>query len=546
MIKIEDFFAPDSFSRMKAVADKHETPFVLIDLDSISRAYEELQKAFPFGTTYFAVKANPAIEITELLRDLGSSFDIASIYELDKVMSTGVSPDRISFGNTIKKARHIRYFYEKGVRMFATDCESDLRNIASEAPGSKVYCRVLVDDVPVADWPLSRKFGCHIAMAKNLLILSRELGLVPYGVSFHVGSQQKAVDAWDVVLNKVGTLYRDLLHNYSIKLDMVNLGGGLPANYVQHVAALSEYSMAITNALEKHMSGDIKPQVTIFEPGRSLVGNSGILVSEVVMASRKGGDGLYDFDVELTEEHCDVDELQQKSGDKWIYLDVGKFGGLIETMDEAIKYPLLVESRKETVKALISAGINPIEDADVLAHVAAFLPPVAAMCTCIPPQSQKLTEDDNIFTLRECETVTTAPHSSVSPSEKAFEEEISPLSDGNNNHNRDSVVTDSSTGSSGVHEFLNSAQIAFAARPRESVILAGPTCDSADILYEHSKYQLPVGVEAGDRVYLFSTGAYTTSYSAVEFNGFPCLKSVFGRFSGGQTASNSEIFNKTE
>lgn len=88
------------------------------------------------------MKANPATEITELLRDKGSNFDIASIYELDKVMKTGVGPERISYGNTIKKSKDIRYFYEKGVRLFATDSEADLRNIAKAAPGAKVYVRI--------------------------------------------------------------------------------------------------------------------------------------------------------------------------------------------------------------------------------------------------------------------------------------------------------------------------------------------------------------------------------------------------------------------
>lgn len=61
----------------------------------------------------------------------------------------------------------------------------------------------------------------------------------------------------------------------------------------------------------------------------------------------------------------------------------------------------------------------------------------------------------------------------------------------------------------------------------EEVIIAGPTCDSADIMYENYKYGLPLNLSAGDRLYWLSTGAYTTSYSAIEFNGFPPLKSYF-------------------
>src|SRR3546814_3200397 len=178
---------------MKDFADQHETPFVVIDTQTIDKAYDDLCAGFEFAKVYYAVKANPAVEIIDLLRDKGSSFDIASIYELDKVMSRGVGPERISYGNTIKKAKDIRYFYDKGVRMFATDSEADLRNIAKAAPGSKVYVRILTEGSTTADWPLSRKFGCQTDMAMDLLILARQLKLEPYGISFHVGSQQRDI-----------------------------------------------------------------------------------------------------------------------------------------------------------------------------------------------------------------------------------------------------------------------------------------------------------------------------------------------------------------
>ncbi len=113
-INVEDYFARATFDKMKAFADKQETPFVVIDTAMISQAYDDLRAGFEFANIYYAVKANPAVEIIDLLKDKGSSFDIASIYELDKVMDRGVSADRISYGNTIKKSKDIRYFYDKG------------------------------------------------------------------------------------------------------------------------------------------------------------------------------------------------------------------------------------------------------------------------------------------------------------------------------------------------------------------------------------------------------------------------------------------------
>ena len=384
-IKVEDYYAPATFQRMKAFADQHETPFVVIDRQIIADAYDQLGTCFPFAKIYYAVKANPAVEIIELLRDKGSSFDIASIYELDKVMATGVGPERISYGNTIKKARDIRYFYEKGVRLFATDSEADLRNIAKAAPGSKIYVRILTEGSTSADWPLSRKFGCQPDMALDLLILAKQLGLVPYGISFHVGSQQRDIDVWDAAIAKVKVIFERLKEEDGITLQMINMGGGFPANYIQRTNDLETYAEEITRFLKEDF-GDELPEI-ILEPGRSLIANAGVLVSEVVLVARKSRTAV----------------------ERWVYADVGKFSGLIETMDEAIKFPIWTEKKGEM----------------------------------------------------------------------------------------------------------------------EEVVIAGPTCDSADIMYENYKYGLPLNLASGDRLYWLSTGAYTTSYSAVEFNGFPPLKSYY-------------------
>ncbi|GAA6131112.1 type III PLP-dependent enzyme [Halopseudomonas sabulinigri] len=384
-IKLDDYFDRETFSRIKACAEQHETPFLVVDLKTIDRAYDELVQGFPFGKVYYAVKANPSNEVLELLKNKGSNFDIASIYELEKVMALGVKPEQISFGNTIKKARHIRAFYEKGVRLYATDSEADLRNIAKAAPGSKIYVRILTEGSTTADWPLSRKFGCQTDMAMDLLVLAKELGLEPYGISFHVGSQQRDIGAWDAAIAKVKVIFERLKEEDNITLKMINMGGGFPANYLTKTNTLQTYAEEITRFLQEDF-GDELPEI-ILEPGRSLIANAGILVSEVVLVSRKSHTAL----------------------ERWVYTDVGKFSGLIETMDESIKFPIWTEKQGEL----------------------------------------------------------------------------------------------------------------------EEAVIAGPTCDSADIMYENYKYGLPLNLAIGDRMYWLSTGAYTTSYSAIEFNGFPPLEAFY-------------------
>jgi ornithine decarboxylase len=334
------------------------------------------------------MKANPGEPVLLMLAELGSNFDIASRYELDQILGLGVSPDRLSYGNTIKKAKDIKYFYDKGVRMFATDSKDDLKNIAEQAPGSRVYVRVLVENSVTADWPLSRKFGCHPDMAYDLIVLARNMGLTPYGISFHVGSQQRDIGQWNDAIAKATYLFTSLEEEENIRLTMINMGGGFPASYIEPTNALSEYASEITRYLHDDF-GDEIPEI-ILEPGRSLVGDAGILTSEVILTSRKNNTAL----------------------NRWVYVDAGKFNGLIETLDESIKYPVVVEGYEKDAK-------------------------------------------------------------------------------------------------------------------EGEVIIAGPTCDSMDIMYENAKYKLPTGLKSGDKLYWLSTGAYTSTYASVGFNGFPPIKTYF-------------------
>lgn len=389
MIKIDQYFDAANWQKFTKAAQGRDTPFLVVDLSRIKTKFDEMVRLFPKAKIHYAMKASPAVEVIELLAKLGSNFDCASIYELDRVLDCGVEANRISYGNTIKKAEHIKYAYEKGVRLYATDSEADLKNLAKHAPNSNVFVRILVQGSDTAEWPLSRKFGCHPDMAIDLLIQAREMGLVPYGISFHVGSQQKDVAAWDDALSKVKYMFDWMKNEEGIKLQMINMGGGFPANYISEVNPIQVYAQEVKRYLSDDYSDEDMPEI-ILEPGRSLVGSSGVLVSDVVLISRKS--------------HTDLT--------RWVYTDVGLFQGLIETLGEAIKYPIYT------------------------------------------PKMETSTQQG-------------------------------------------------------------------------TVVLAGPTCDSADIMYEETGYQLPEELEIGDKIYWLTTGAYTNSYSSIEFNGFPPLEVLY-------------------
>ncbi|CAK7192210.1 Lysine/ornithine decarboxylase [Commensalibacter sp. Nvir] len=372
--KISQFLANNALS----------TPCLVVDVEQVENNYRNLQHALPKAHIYYAVKANPARAILSKLVSNRSFFDAASWEEIQQCINAGAKPKHISFGNTIKKTSSIQQAHQIGIEMYVFDSIEELHKIAEHAPKSKVYCRILVDNQG-ADWPLSSKFGTTNAYAIELLIKAKTLGLHPYGVSFHVGSQQTDPRAYASAIRQSAKVFQGLA-KHNIYLEMINLGGGFPITYCETVPTIEEFAKTIRSALNEHFP-HIMPRI-ILEPGRFIVGNAGVISTEVILASHRGN----------------------INSPKWIYLDIGRFGGLAETEGEAIRYP--IETPYDGLKT-------------------------------------------------------------------------------------------------------------------EPVIIAGPSCDGVDILYQKSNYTLPLTLTAGDCISLLSTGAYVSTYCSTQFNGFAPLKEYY-------------------
>ena len=305
-----------------------ETPFLVMDLARVRQRYLQLRTALPDARICYAVKANPTPEVVGELISQGASFDVASLGEIELCLAKGAKPESISYGNTIKKRGDIALAHERGVRLFATDSAADLANIAEAAPGAQVFCRVQVDDSG-SRTPFGRKFGCPPEQAARLLREAAELGLDPCGVSFHIGSQQLDPVAWDHGIAAARRVFEDCAA-HDVRLRVVNLGGGLPAGYTETAPPLTDYVQAIEKSLESNFAA--RPELLI-EPGRFLVGDAGVLRSEVVLVT----------------DSCDGQR-------RWVYLDVGRYNGLAETEGEAITYRLRTSRDGDEVGPVVLAG----------------------------------------------------------------------------------------------------------------------------------------------------------------------------------------------
>ncbi|HEY3260049.1 MAG TPA: type III PLP-dependent enzyme [Pseudonocardiaceae bacterium] len=352
------------------------TPCLVMDLDAVRAAYRRLRAVLPEARVYYATKANPDLRVLATLAELGAGFDVASPAEVALCLAAGAEPESISYGSTVKKRSDVAYAFGAGVRRFAVDSPADLENIAAAAPGSQVYCRIFVPD-DGARTPFGRKFGCSPAEAAELLRAAGRLGLAQHGVSFHVGSQQLDPAAFARGVAAAADVAGELAGT-GVPLPVLNLGGGFPVRYAAPVPPVAAYTSAIRDAVRRHFPHGV-PSLAI-EPGRILVAEAGVLRTEVVLVA-------------------------ERDDRRWVYLDVGRYGGLAETENEAIAYRIV--SRR--------------------------------------------------------------------------------------------------------------------GGPDGPVVLAGPTCDGDDVLYQRTPYRLPLSLRGGDTLDILAAGAYTASYSSVAFNGFPPL-----------------------
>jgi len=326
------------------------TPCLVLDMDRVAENFRTLRAALPLARIYYAVKANPAPQVLARLVALGSRFDAAGAEEIDACLAAGAPAEAISFGNTIKKPRAIARAHAAGVPLYAFDSAEELEKLARHAPGRRVYCRIMVENKG-ADWPLSRKFGTDVATARDLMLRAGELGLDPYGLSFHVGSQQTDTASYELAIGKVAMLFTDL-RDSGVNLRMVNLGGGFPVRYRDEVPEIGAFGSAIMGAMTRAFGNDL-PEI-IIEPGRCIVGDAGVVSAEVVLVSRRRKDDPV----------------------RWVYLDIGRFGGLAETEGESIRYRITTRHDGGETGPVTVAGPT-CDGADVLYERSNYRLPLA-------------------------------------------------------------------------------------------------------------------------------------------------------------------------
>ncbi|NQT75900.1 MAG: type III PLP-dependent enzyme [Candidatus Omnitrophica bacterium] len=293
---------------IRATLKKHRSPFMLIRKCALRKQYERFRKCLPDVTPYYAIKANPDPRIIKTFVKLGASFDVASAAEMKLVLRLGASPSKIIFANTIKSGEDIEVARRRRVRLMTFDNEPELYKIAKHCPGARVLVRIKVANEG-SQVELSLKFGADHDQAYFLLRKAKALGLVPTGVSFHVGSQSKNVENYLQALEVSANIFEESKKN-GMPLKIMDIGGGFPIQHFDKEIGVNFERMA--SQIKKQMKELFDRKVKfIAEPGRFLAGPAGILVTQVIGRTFRNNknyyyinDGIYGDFSGMVFDHC--------------------------------------------------------------------------------------------------------------------------------------------------------------------------------------------------------------------------------------------------
>ena len=269
------------------IAKQYNTPCYVYSNNTIQSRYSEFDSAFTSGQHLlcYAVKANSNISILNVLARLGSGFDIVSIGELLRVLEAGGDPMKVVFSGVGKREDEMKFALEQNIKCFNVESESELLKLNKVAENMGMVAPVSLrvnPDVDAKTHPYiatglkENKFGIAFESAKVIYEQATNMSNISLiGIDCHIGSQISSLAPFQDALQRLLDLI-DELKQLGIQLQHVDIGGGLGITYQNEIPPTpTEYVNAVTSITQKR---DLE---VIIEPGRSIVGNAGILLTKV-------------------------------------------------------------------------------------------------------------------------------------------------------------------------------------------------------------------------------------------------------------------------
>jgi len=288
-MKKEKYFQLNQ-AAVEALAEKYGTPLLVLSLEQIEKNYNLLRTHMPRVKVFYAIKANPHRRILELVRDLGSNFDVASDGEIMELASLGVDGSRMIYANPMKTVNGLRACRNAGVGKMTFDSAGEIDKMARECPGATALLRIRIDNSS-AHVDLNKKFGAGREQALELLHKAKAAGLDAAGIAFHVGSQTTSADPYLNALDIAREIFEEAAAN-GMQLRIMDIGGGFPIPEPKVRFNLAEMLKQINARLDEDFPG-----VEIWcEPGRFICGTAVNLITSVIGVTERGGQPWYFLD----------------------------------------------------------------------------------------------------------------------------------------------------------------------------------------------------------------------------------------------------------
>ncbi len=384
------------------IAKEFGTPCYVYSKHSIEASFNRFKNAFAHRKNLicYAVKANSNIAIINILARLGSGFDIVSGGELGRVIAAGGDPRKVVFSGVGKTKTEINYALKKGIKCFNIESESELYRIAAVAKelnkDTNVSFRVN-PDVDAKTHPYistglkENKFGVDVNDAPRLYQIAVELPHInPTGIDCHIGSQLTDIAPMrDAALKMVELT--DALSAENIPIEHIDFGGGLGIQYQDEKPIDQEDFVSM---LLEIMGG--REQEILVEPGRSIVGNSGVLLTTIEYLKHGSNKNFIVVDAAMNDlarpslysAYHQIDNIDSKNSDPERLYDI--VGPICETGD------FLGKDRNLSVR-----------EGDVLAihSVGAYGMTMSSNYNTRPRAPELLIDEDRAYVIRERETV---------------------------------------------------------------------------------------------------------------------------------------------
>jgi ornithine decarboxylase len=317
-----------SFAEAESLAGQFGTPLLVASRSVLLRNYEALRAALPGVEPYYAAKANPAEAILRPLFEAGSSVDVCSYGEMQAALNAGFTPEMMIHTHPCKTVQNLTSCYAEGLRWFTFDNANEIPKLARYAPEANLLLRLAVSSSSSLI-NLSAKFGAFEPDAVPLMLAARDADLAVRGISFHVGSQCRSPEDFHTALVQARRIW-DGAAAAGIELEVLDIGGGLPAPYRDSVLSLDTYCRSLARSLDETfgdlvngggIDGDRAIRL-IAEPGRGLVADSMSLITRVIGKSVRGGT-------------------------TWYIIDDGLYGSFSGQMFDHVKYPLVAQNAED-------------------------------------------------------------------------------------------------------------------------------------------------------------------------------------------------------